>query len=522
MIVDLADYDGSEEIECDLCVAGAGAAGLTIALEYLNRKERVVVLEAGGLEFSERSQEMYAGSIIGRGYFELENCRLRYFGGTTNHWTGWCRPLEATAFERRPWVPHSGWPIGAKDLVPYQDRAHEILVLGPPAYDPASLQPPGALLPLDTDDLANVVWNMSPPVGFNDQYRTAFERSDNVRVVLRANLSGILLSDDLRRTVSFRVADYERREVHVNARQFVLALGGLENPRLLLNSNQQMPTGIGNQHDLVGRFFMEHPHVRSAEVVLVDVEGVRAAYQPFARSASGDMTRLGIAVSEVAQRKHGVLNHVATLYPVLARSTWPGYQALHELRTDVPKGDFSDFRRNLLAVLADFSGALQGLYQGMTGEDKVSHFLVLTQCEAAPNPDSRVTLKDQADALGLRRIALDWRLSPLDKATVATAARLLAENLGRLGLGRLRMPEWLERNDDHWGATLEGGCHHMGTTRMADDPKQGVVDRDCKVHDIGNLYVAGSSVFPTSGSANPTFTIVQLALRLADHLKNAA
>ena len=136
--------------------------------------------------------------------------------------------------------------------------------------------------------------------------------------------------------------------------------------------------------------------------------------------------------------------------------------------------------------------------------------------EQTPNPNSRITLSQDLDALGLKRLNLDWRLTELEKRTVKVLAMTIGSEFGRLNMGRFQLPQWLvEDGDPGW----TGGCHHMGTTRMSDNPKLGVVNSDCRVHGVNNLYVAGSSVFPTSGFVNPTFTIVALALRLVDHLR---
>jgi choline dehydrogenase-like flavoprotein len=143
-------------------------------------------------------------------------------------------------------------------------------------------------------------------------------------------------------------------------------------------------------------------------------------------------------------------------------------------------------------------------------------YVVKNVAEQAPNPDSRVVLSRERDALDCPRVALCWRTSPLDKRTAHRAREIFGEELWRAGAGRLQSS--LEGEGKPWPARLRGARHHMGTTRMHSDPRRGVVDANCRVHGIANLYVAGSSVFPTSGAANPTLTIVALALRLAGHV----
>ena len=171
------------------------------------------------------------------------------------------------------------------------------------------------------------------------------------------------------------------------------------------------------------------------------------------------------------------------------------------------------------APLPDFEGALADVVRQMDApqEDPARRAIFfMNELEQAPNPASRVRLIEQRDALGMPRVQLEWRLSGLDKRSIRRAHELLARELGRAGLGRLQL--MLSEDEHRWPPELGGGRHHMGTTRMHRDPARGVVDPDCRVHGVGNLYVAGSSVFPTVGAANPTLTIVALALRLADHL----
>lgn len=535
MIVDLAAYDGPTEVPCDVCIAGAGAAGLTIALQFIGRPERVVVLEGGGLDYSEASQAIYRGEIVGREYFPLDATRLRYLGGTTNHWGGYCRPLQPLDFAARPWVPHSGWPIGEEDLRPHRERAHEILDIGAPRYDPGAIElPEGAsLMGLDPDLLVHDLWRFSPPTRFGEKYRRTLAEAGNVTVLLNASVTDIALSDNLRRAEALRVLGPggERALRVVGARAFVLALGGLETPRLLLNANRQLPAGIGNQHDLVGRFFMEHLDVFQAGGIVAADLGRFDGYRRIDPPNGGGRIMPSLSLSAGVRAREGLLVNNITFDVVTEREVSPGWRALRRLAADAAgRGDFSDFAEGVWEVMTDLGGVSRGLYGKLTGRPGIARVTVHARAEQAPNPDSRVQLTDEVDRLGLRRLALDWRLTPLEKRTVRATSRLLGRELGRLGLGRVRLPEWLEddaggdRGDDwgEWGVTLAGGHHHMGTTRMADDPKRGVVDRDCRVHGLDNLYVAGSSVFATGGFATPTLTIVELALRLAEHLKAAS
>ncbi len=501
MIIDLHDYDGPVNIPCDICIVGGGAAGLSVALKFVGQGKKVVVLEGGGLELSEESQQIYKGSIIGRPYHELDHCRLRYLGGTTNHWGGWCRPLDSIDFQHRVWVPYSGWPIMKEDLDPYLKHTCEILDLGKPEFSQKDNPPSqGPYLALNPDLLVHCLWQSSyPTTRFKDKYHETLSRADNVHVFLHANVKDIVLSKDHRQVQKVQVLGPGNKKLHLSAQAFVLALGGLENPRLLLNANTQIPQGVGNQHDVVGRFFMEHPEGPSARIVLHDSWKLDAPYRWFSRGLIA-----GIRVSDQCQKQLQLLNHSLTL---------------EEIDEEPIPSEPSEFESGVQEVMSEVGESAIGPGQQNSKQTGLV-IQAYARPEQSPNPDSRVTLTDEMDRLGLRRIALDWRLTDLDRHSIRVANELLAKELGRLAIGRMQMPEWLYSESPMWSYSLWGANHHMGTTRMSDDPQNGVVNENCRVHGTENLFIAGSSVFPTGGSANPTFMITQLALRLADHLKH--
>jgi choline dehydrogenase-like flavoprotein len=308
-------------------------------------------------------------------------------------------------------------------------------------------------------------------------------------------------------------------------------MGGLETPRILLNSDTQDPKGVGNGHDVVGRYFMEHPHVDSAHLAIGENIDTGYAYSHDRQTGTdGHPITPGICVTDAARRRFKILNHSATTGFKTHRETSLGYRAWLNLTGNGTDSEDQGTWQEIKALIDDIDGAALGLYNDVFEAVDVApqRVWLFARCEQSPNPDSRVVLTDEVDRLGLRRIGLDWRLTALDKHTIRTASKIVAREIGRLGLGRARLPRWLQNKDgDYWvddrdspRRRLQGGNHHMGTTRMALDPRRGVVDQDCRVHGVENLYIAGSSVFPTCGFANPTLTIVELALRLVDHLKH--
>ncbi len=467
----------------DVCVIGSGPAGVTLARRLGARGLSVGLFEAGGMALSPDSQDLYQGTTVGQPYYPLEGTRLRFFGGSSNHWGGWTRPLDPYDFEPKAHNPLSGWPIAKADLDPYAAEADEILDL--PADRPAP-----DIFPAPGSEVVPRLFRFSRPVTrFGEKYRDELHRSANIRVYLNANLVDLRV-DDGRRAVSEAVFRSYRQNAPfaVKERAFALCLGGLENPRALLNADSRMGPGLGNDNDLVGRYFLEHPHAPVGRVVLRSPMTWMLVYSPTPQLMD-------------ARR---VLNF--------------GLRLGHFDEWNA--GDFTGALDPQPACTSSFDALLAA---EMKGEPTACPAFVgdaFVACEQALNPDNRVKLTGERDRFGLRKIELDWRLSDTDLRTLKTAATEAGRLMAERDVGRLKIVDWLLDGQTPTADQLWGGNHHMGTTRMSADPKQGVVDANVKVHSLANLYVGGSSVFATSGHANPTYTIVQLALRLGDHLRN--
>lgn len=476
MLTDLETLADGTSFEADVCIVGAGPAGISLALALRDSGLSVLLLEAGGEDFAAEDLALYEGEAesdaserVGDGM--LTSTRARQFGGSSNLWAGWCRPLEPLDFEARSWVPYSGWPIDHTVLAPYYEAASSLVEVRP--VQSASAWEGSTRPPLTVDEVQTRMWQFSPPTRFGSVYRADLVAASDVQVVLHANLVGV------RRTGS----DIEALEVRTRggiqavarASAFVLACGGLENPRLLL------ALGLGNE--LTGRFWMEHPHIRGAVELQLSGEELSLYADGRADEVLDTSCRGFLALSDELQAEHGLLNQ-----SVMLRS-------------------FDDAQ--------DASSLAIGRWlQHSTGREP-SVFSAMALCEQAPHPDSRITLSDHTDALGMPRLHLDWRLGEEDWRSIHRSMELLTDQLAAAGIARGRMQI---RTDEPW-QPLTWGAHHMGATRMASSPADGVVDPNGRLFGVDNLYVTGGSVFPTGGAANPTLTIVALALRLADHLQ---
>ncbi|MBN8994385.1 MAG: GMC family oxidoreductase [Rhizobiales bacterium] len=484
MIIDFetlpADAFASKEF--DVCIMGAGPAGITLARKLAGKGFSVGLFEGGGLEQSPESQDLYKGPIGAQPYFPLDGARLRFLGGSSNHWGGWTRPLDSYDFEVRGDHPDSGWPIGKADLDPYAAEADGILDL-PEHFTPPDMFEGAA------DTLKPGYFRFSnPTTRFGQKYRAELDASDRISTFVNANLVDIRLEDS-RRTVSEAVFRGLKRPglVPVKAKFFALCLGGIENPRALLNASSQVSAGIGNENDIVGRYFLEHPHLPVGNIVVRKPITFMLVYSPTPEfMKERGILSFGLRLGNFEIAPEGVFTGPFKPQPECS-------QPFEALLAAAMKGEKP-------ACPAHVGGAFLAAEQGL-------------------NPDSRVRLANQRDRFGLRQAELDWNLSEIDfrtiRAAVTEAGRLMAAH----DVGRMHVVDWLLTDNEK--PTLDqlwGGSHHMGTTRMSDDPKKGVVDRNQRIHSLDNLYVGGSSVFATCGHSNPTYSIVQLTLRLSDHL----
>jgi choline dehydrogenase-like flavoprotein len=315
------------------------------------------------------------------------------------------------------------------------------------------------------------------------------------------------------------------KEFSVRARTYVLAVGGIEVPRLLLLSNRTHKDGLGNQHDLVGRFFMEHPHFWSGIFYPTDPEAFRktALYNEI-HSVNRVPVVGKLALNQEVVRKERLLSQNIQLIPRFldapgANGSTKGVDSARAMVKALKGENVDNLGGHVQNVISDVGSVLlagaRKVHGKIAGRPQVPAFYFANMMEQVPNPESRVTLGRQRDSLGQNRLQLDWKITAQDIQSAVRTQELIGGAMERAGLGRFDQ----QLRGEAPPSNTEGGYHHMGTTRMAEDSKSGVVDPQCRVHGVGNLYIAGPSVFPTGGYANPVLTIIALTLRLADRLK---
>nr|WP_284692104.1 GMC oxidoreductase [Pinirhizobacter soli] len=472
---------------------------------------------------------------------------MRVFGGSCTLWGGGCITFSRHDLAERDWVPGSGWPLSYDELEPWYAQARGYLGIDAHDFTDGSFLTPPARTPCSFDEgtLVNPVFARSP-MFFGKHYRAQLDAAENIMVLLHANLMSLEATADGASVTHACIGGMDGRRGRITARQYVLAAGGIENARLLLLSDSVSPEGLGNAHDLVGRYFMDHPSGRLGVVATDDPDALTRPYERHLGKAAAPVSP-EIALSVQAQREHQMLAGRVHPFPIEGKVPF-GVRALREFRAAMrpPVRDEAELlemrmcesMRNgpMLATAlpaATPNLGMLALRMGLGAGDIVrafakkladrptvrsQHVELIGYFEQAPNRDSRVMLGEDTDALGLRKVSVDWQLSDIDRHTIRTAARLFGEHLARTCNGRFEPEPWVDANDDA-PLPVHGTAHHLGTTRMAEHAEEGVVDRDCRVHGLANLHVAGSSVFPTGGWAFPTFTIVALSLRLATHLQ---
>ena len=547
MIDEASSVEEGARLECDLCIVGAGAAGITLALQFARSGLRVLLLEGGGMAAHADTQALYAGEVADAAlHSPTDTYRQRRFGGTTTQWSGRCVPFDPIDFVARSWIPESGWPISYEDVAVHYPAANALCEAGTFSYGAGDALP-GAMRPMIRgfqpvsfhDDR---IERFSCPTDFGARYGRRLATSTAIRVLLNANVIRVATRPDGAAVDHLDIRSLAGRSFTVAAQHFVLANGGLEVPRLLLASRDTHADGIGNANGLVGRFYMTHI-AGTIGTVTLDVPQADV-FNGYEIADDGTYCRRRLALTDAAQEEHRIANAVLRLHmpsiPDPSHGSGPlsalflarpllRHEQSRRLHSRADEGvvlwlrHLSNVMREPFATTAFMLNWFRRRtlsarkFPSVIVPSRHNVFSLDYHAEQLPNPDSRVSLGPGTDALGLPRLFVDWRHTAEDIRTASTTLDLLSQDLRRWGHGRLDYePGSVAHHMLRDGAY---GGHHIGTARMGATPASGVVDPECRVHGMANLFIAGPAVFPTSGQANPTLTIVAMALRLAATLK---
>jgi choline dehydrogenase-like flavoprotein len=547
MIDDSSQLDDGATLHAEVCIIGAGAAGITLALELAGTGISVLLLESGGLELEPETQKLYQGAVADeRLHSPPHRYRERRFGGSTTIWGGRCVPFDEIDFEPRDYMPDSGWPITLADLMPHYPRANRLCEAGEFQYRVAGAfeRPLPPMIAgfqsehFSTDSLER----FSCPTNFAARYERRLRTAPNVRVLLHSNLVGVVFHPNGEAVESVVLSSLAGKKFTARAAHVILSVGGLEVPRILLSNRDKWANGIGNEHDAVGRYYMCHI-AGTIGTLKQSGPGDRVSHG-YDVSDEGIYCRRRLALTPATQRRLRLGNFVGRLHH--PRITDPRHRTAVLSALQLAKGLISyEYGKRLHGEERVTLGTWMGHVRNVLGgphqllafghhmvRDRVlasrkfpsiivkssaGHYSLDFHAEQEPIPSSRVSLGTDRDALGVPRVLVDWHYSAGDVATATASMKLFAHDIARSGIGAFEYdPASIELEMTRYGAY---GGHHLGTARMGSDPRKSVVDADCRIHGLRNLYVAGGAVFPTSSQANPTLTIVALAMRLATHLR---
>ncbi len=508
-----------EILKTDVCIVGAGAAGITLAQAWDGAPFSVLLLDSGGFGEDSSIQSLSDGTTEASSFdcespYPFLESRVRCFGGTTTRWSGACIPLDADDFLSKSWLPHSGWPFERSHLMPYYQRACE--VLGIPEFPPAMpKESPFHQSPLETKVVC-----FSHPLDLGQKYKRQILRSPNITLITYANVSQIILDDGSSYVTRLEIKGFGDRSFTIEPRTVILATGGIENARLLLASNAQHPQGIGNHNDQVGRYFMEHIY-QVVGILPLHQRRQDAIFFTDVSSVGHTQALRTLGLTDTWRHQHRLLNlHLRFYRYTLLEDTEAVIFAkqLQVAALDRQKRFGEMIRGGKLwrdgwTVLPRYLG--WHFWNKLDRKARFDHVRLSGWIEQEPDPENRITLSRTRDKLGQPLAHLKLHFSDLMQDSVMRSLEHMSKILYTRGFGQLEYnPERL----NHLAPYNKMGLHHMGTTRMHPNPHYGVVDANSKVHNVDNLFIAGSSIFPTGGAANPTLTIVALALRLGDHI----
>jgi choline dehydrogenase-like flavoprotein len=540
--------------QCDVCIIGGGPAGITAALGFIGTSSRIILLEGGSRKETASARDLYRGFADPHSSHEpLEENRRRQWGGTSSAWGGRCIPLDAIDFERRDWVPHSGWPISKSELDPFYAKALTLCEAGQYQFDARIAFPetqPEMIAGFDGRDvISHPLERWGPPTHFGKRYAADLKSADNITVLLNANCLHVQLRPNGGQVEEITVASFQKNKFFVRARHFIIAGGGLETTRLLLASNDVMQSGIGNHSDNLGRYYMSH--LFGALAVATLKKNGREFIFNLERDQEQVYCRRRFWITPEAQRDNHILNAIAFFFrpplgravhrnalfssAYLAKLVWSAFRRNHPARA---LANLREQRAAVFAHLKIVAADAPGLAPQIARvvRDRYfarrripfilppkshNHYSLYYQSEHSPNPDSRLMLHSEKDFFGMPRLLVKIKFSELDIQSVLQTHRLIQKQFAASQTGELNYDESALLEDVHHEiGDFNSSAHQIGTTRMSASPSGGVVDSNCQIHGVNNLFIASSSVFPTSGHANPTLTVVALAARLAEHIKN--
>ncbi len=525
MLINGNELTQKKNDRADICIVGGGAAGIVLANELKDYPGKVILVEGGDVNYSGESQELYKAESKNDHFPDPMYSRLRFMGGSTNHWENNTAPFDPIDFDYRDWVKNSGWPISFDDLKAHYVRAQYYCGVNQDGYE----------LDYWTKKLGfKDIWQGSDvcqskiakyavmPSRFYANHGASLNVQENLTIYSNSNLVGISYSESSKQVDKINCVNHEGIELNIEAKSFVIGLGGIENARVLLDFNEHYNDKIGNQGGAVGCYFMEHPTVRALHLS----SNEQQRFKLYEQHQAQDKYVMGYSgLTDKILEKHATTNIRVPFIKASQFELSDGISSSHILKNIFTKGDWPEGTgSHLFNVISDIDMVIEGIARKSFDERVFDHaddfggFSTVVMIEQTPDKSNRIMLGDTKDRLGKKRVKIALTETDTDKTMAWKSLNILAQEFGAQNLGRARI--LTNRASRVWGSQLGYSQHHMGTTRMSESPENGVVDADCRVFGTNNLYMAGSSVFPTGGHVPPTLTICAMSVRLAKYLES--
>jgi GMC oxidoreductase/NAD(P)-binding Rossmann-like domain len=551
MLIDAEKLEDGTTLSSDIAVVGAGPSGIVLALELAKAGYDVALLESGRFHFSEAIQNLGEASYFDPEFHSpMSECTRRQVGGTSVIWGGRCIPYDPVDFDKRSYIPHSSWPVTYEEMETYFPRACDYFFCGKAEFNIKNIPniKQKSIIPGLPDEqvLTSMLERWSFPTNFGKEYFNELKQYQRIKLLYGLTCTEIESNDSGSQVEALQAKILGGKTLRVKSRKYVLAGGGLNTTRLLLASDRKHPGGIGNHSGLLGRFYMGH---LSGDIAVVHFNtSPKETVFGFDRDSDNMYLRRRFSFSREFLHEQKLTNIVAWLgapkfydpshgngilsfaYLALNSRVLGKYLTAKAIRKSLIGKDKGNYQAHLINILKDFGEILSFIprfgYKRYIAKRKIpalfvysaaNEYLLHYHSEQVPNLDSTVSLSDEQDELGMRRLNINRRCTSQDIESVVRSHEYWDAHLRKHDCGYLKyLSDDLEASV--WEQTRDG-FHQIGTTRMSDNLKTGVVGPNCNIHGFDDLFVASSSIFVTSGQANPTFMIVTFALRLADYLK---
>ncbi len=521
MILDLEEADLGAGLDAEVCVVGAGAVGLALAIVLAERGIDVLLVEGGGEGQEADSQALHEGESVGHRFDNIGVGRYRVLGGTTTQWGGQLVPFDASVIRARPWLGHAAWPVDPSVLEQYVLAAYRRLGLEHVELDDAAVwRRLGEGVPTMGPDVDVVLTRWVKTTNFARLFRRQLHSTQGPRVLVHANVVSLALSPQRDRVRAVRARSLRGTQLDVRARHFVLANGTFEIVRLLEHPLADGSFGPWIESKWLGSPLIDHLDCPAGAVTVLDYKRFHDLFDPAFLGGHKYYPRMRLAPE--VQQAEGLVDVSAEFHYWTRDTEHLDYlKALAgSLRGRRQEGtSWRALPRHAAAVSANAIPMLRRRIRDRRSfKPKDAEVTLAFHCEQLPLARSRVGLSDERDALGMRRLRVDWQIDGRELRSMKFFARLLKKELESRGLASVAIDPRLEDEDPAFATVIHDAIHPMGTTRIGLSPEEGFVDENLTVFGLQNLHLLGATVFPSTGFANPTLTAIALALRLGDHL----